>query len=247
MTLKNTLFVACTIVFIPAELQINFEQGDYVVQEGSNQNLSIVLRLRNNQNPFNIKFTPVEITNVANIPSAFIDTNVTRGSDAMSGSYQLYDVKCKCHNVCHLQTNVGSDFTNFSKIITVPAGSTTLTITHLFEVIDDDIVEIEQVFVVIAMIQNDVPNGTSCFQLTSDGTRCFGRIGATLIRINDNDGKFVSEIFSTSVIFISCVQKWSLDFLRESLLCLKILQKSLTHSPFLPALYQKRHLRNYSK
>ncbi|CAI8036861.1 hypothetical protein GBAR_LOCUS20652, partial [Geodia barretti] len=58
--------------------------------------------------------------------------------------------------------------------------------THFFTIDDDDIDEDEQSFAIVAEIGPDVPDGISCFQLRRS-TECFGRRGATEIRIIDND------------------------------------------------------------
>ena len=43
------------------ELQINFEQADYVIMEGSTERPQIRLRFRTVQNPFTITIRPVDI------------------------------------------------------------------------------------------------------------------------------------------------------------------------------------------
>ena len=50
----------CTII----GLEINFEESDYSIAEGSNLSTPIRLQFRNNQNPFTITFTPVTIDDV---------------------------------------------------------------------------------------------------------------------------------------------------------------------------------------
>ena len=64
--------------------------------------------------------------------------------------------------------------------------------SNVFSVIDDDINEIEQSFAVIAEIRTDVPD--VCFQIQVNDTNCYGRSGATEIRIRDNDRKLISEL-----------------------------------------------------
>ena len=54
---------------------------------------------------------------------------------------------------------------------------------------DDEIDEIEQSFTLVAEIGDDVPDSFACFQRHVGDTDCFGRTGATEIRIMDNDGK----------------------------------------------------------
>ena len=42
-------------------MEINFEESDYAIEEGSGLSTPIRLQFRNNQNPFTITFTPVTI------------------------------------------------------------------------------------------------------------------------------------------------------------------------------------------
>ena len=74
---------------------------------------------------------------------------------------------------------------------TVPAGSLTFTVPELFRIADDNIDEDEQSFAIVAEIGDDVPDGISCFQRGVGLTECFGRRGATEIRITDNDRMFI--------------------------------------------------------
>ena len=80
--------------------------------------------------------------------------------------------------------------------VEIPAATTDGTQTYevpdFFQVNDDDIDEIEQSFAIVATIGNDVPDAPfnfSCFQLAAGEIECFGRRGATEIRITDNDRK----------------------------------------------------------
>ena len=57
-----------------------------------------------------------------------------------------------------------------------------------YEIIDDDIDEIEQSFALVAERGDDVPEKFTCFQRHASDTECFGRRGATEIVILDNDG-----------------------------------------------------------
>ena len=90
---------------------------------------------------------------------------------------------------------VGADFSVDSTTVTVPANSTQFEIPQFFTIVDDDIDEDVQSFAVIAEIGPDVPDGVSCFQPNPGAVPCFGRKGATEIRINDNDSKFVNLAF----------------------------------------------------
>ena len=57
-------------------------------------------------------------------------------------------------------------------------------------IVDDNIDEDEQSFAIIAEIGADVPDAVACFQAEEGQTDCFGRRGATEIRITDNDRKY---------------------------------------------------------
>ena len=52
--------------------------------------------------------------------------------------------------------------------------------------------EIEQSFALVAVLGVDVPDSFICFQRQVDDCDCFGRIGATEIKIVDNDGMLCS-------------------------------------------------------
>ena len=71
-------------------------------------------------------------------------------------------------------------------------------------VIDDDVNEIEQSFALVAEIGDDVPDRFACFQRQVGNTECFGRTGATEIKIVDNDGmsitKFIDIIYEQKVL-----------------------------------------------
>ena len=58
-------------------------------------------------------------------------------------------------------------------------------------VIDDDVNEIEQSFALVAVLGDDVPDNFACFQRQVGDTECFGRTGATEIKIVDNDGIWI--------------------------------------------------------
>ena len=63
-------------------------------------------------------------------------------------------------------------------------------IPRVFNVIDDDENEIEETFVLVALLGDDVPDSFACFQKQVCDTFCLGRTGATQIKIVDNDGMF---------------------------------------------------------
>ena len=86
---------------------------------------------------------------------------------------------------------LGDDFTNEPLTITIPANRRSYTIEQFFNISDDNIDEYEQSFAIVAEIGPDVPDGVSCFQTGEGGTQFFGRLGATEIRITDNDCRFL--------------------------------------------------------
>ena len=73
----------------------------------------------------------------------------------------------------------------------VPAATTDslqiYEIPNFFSVRDDNIDEFMQSFAVVAEIGPDVPDNFTCFQRQAGLQDCFGRHGATEIRIVDND------------------------------------------------------------
>ena len=89
-----------------------------------------------------------------------------------------------------------ADFTHLPITIEIPAATDNraqaFVIPEFFQVVDDDIGEVEQSFAIVAEFGPDVievPFNFSCFQLQAGETECFGRRGATEIRITDNDRK----------------------------------------------------------
>ena len=97
-----------------------------------------------------------------------------------------------------LFSHTGDDFTSTQFLITIHA--TQYHVGHIFQVIqndilnlivtNDDVNELEQCFVLVAELGDDVPDSFACFQRSVGDTNCFGRTGATKINIVDNDGMF---------------------------------------------------------
>ena len=82
----------------------------------------------------------------------------------------------------------GEDFTDTPISITIPANREAFDIPAFFNISADNIDEYEQSFALVAEIGQDVPENTSCFQ-SAVSLGCFGRRGATEIRITDIDRK----------------------------------------------------------
>ena len=101
------------------------------------------------------------------------------------------------YNLNFCSSITGDDFSSTPFTVTVPAtednlpGAIFYTLPYSFNVTDDDVNEIEQSFALVAELM-DVPDNFACFQQQVGDTRCFGRTGATLIKIVDNDGMLFS-------------------------------------------------------
>ena len=98
------------------------------------------------------------------------------------------NVMCTTQVMC-LFILVGADFNNKSITITIPAGTKKeFEITNTFFK-DDNINEIDQSFALVGVLGDDIPDRFACFQRQKDNPACFGRTGATIVKIEDNDGK----------------------------------------------------------
>ena len=171
-----------------AGLQINFEESDYSITEGvSVLSDTMTLTFRSNQNPFSVILTPVTIDTAQNMGlGSFINfDNIARTFRATAGVYYKH---CGINSFSFPS---GDDFTYEPLAIKVPANLQRYTIQQFFNVVDDNFDEDEQSFAIVAEIGPDVPDGISCFQTAVGVTECFGRCGATQIRITDNDRKFL--------------------------------------------------------
>ena len=59
--LESVGCILSTPIHINIGLEINFEESDYAIGEGSSLSTPIRLQFRNNQNAFNVTFSPVTI------------------------------------------------------------------------------------------------------------------------------------------------------------------------------------------
>ena len=82
-----------------------------------------------------------------------------------------------------------NDFSDEPITVVVPANQQKIEIQQFFSIVDDNIDEDRQSFAVVAEIGPDVPENVSCFQLGYERRECFGRRGATEIKIIDNNRK----------------------------------------------------------
>ena len=85
----------------------------------------------------------------------------------------------------------------------------TLTLRNV-SILDDDINEAEEVFIVIIRPLG-VAESTTCFQQQSGGV-CMGNTGGIIIRIRDNDRKLIphSYLLCEDIILIHSLQTRSL-------------------------------------
>ena len=84
----------------------------------------------------------------------------------------------------------GVDFSDMPITIEIPANSREYVVEEFIVIYDDNIDEDEQSFAIVAEIGHDVPDGISCFQIATGQANCSAeRLGATQIRIDDNDRK----------------------------------------------------------
>ena len=90
-----------------------------------------------------------------------------------------------------LQCMAGVDFSNMAMTFTVPGNVNEFIIPNFFTVVDDEVNEISQSFALVAELGLDVPDDLACFQIIAGTAQCLGtgRLGATEIRITDNDGR----------------------------------------------------------
>ena len=93
---------------------------------------------------------------------------------------------------------LGKDFTDDPIEFEIPASPDKIGVfeipSSVTDIIDDEIDEFEQSFILVAELGDDVPEKFVCFQRQATGvTDCLGRSGATEIKIVDNDGEFVSN------------------------------------------------------
>ena len=78
--------------------------------------------------------------------------------------------------------------------MTIPNGTKEEFVIPNTVFFDDEIKEIDQSFALVGVLGYDVPDEFACFQRRTDDPLCFGRTGATTIKIEDNDGKYFSNV-----------------------------------------------------
>ena len=73
-------------------------------------------------------------------------------------------------------------------MLEIPANTETIALRNV-SILDDDINEAEEVFIVIIRLLG-VAESTACFQQQRGG-ECMGNTGGIIIRIRDNDRKLI--------------------------------------------------------
>ena len=93
---------------------------------------------------------------------------------------------------------LGQDFTDDPITFEIPASPDENGVfqipSSVTDIIDDEIDEFDQSFILVAEIGSDVPDSFVCFQRQAIGDNiCQGRAGATEIKIVDNDGEYLNN------------------------------------------------------
>ncbi|CAI8015468.1 hypothetical protein GBAR_LOCUS9583, partial [Geodia barretti] len=152
-------------------LRVTFDLREYGFTEGSDVHPQIRLQFTEIQNPFDITLTPVEISTIEGVGnfSRFIDFDDIASEGA--------------------RATAGDDFETTPVTFRVyPNNSILYVFDQFIDVKDEEIVEVDQFFALVATIGQNVPEGTSCFQDKASGqSECFGRVGATQIKIFNDD------------------------------------------------------------
>ena len=183
------------------ELQINFEELDYSIDEGDSTANLITMQYRRTENDFTLRLTPVSIADSETMYDvvAFVDpADIDEEARATAGDIYADIFVCiyKGHNMfsysctyIHLLSFADDDFSSAPFEVIIPAGTTTFVLPPNFEVEDDIVNEIEQFYALIGELGADVTDRFACFQRQDGDERgcAAGRTGATAIRIIDND------------------------------------------------------------
>ena len=102
-------------------LEINFEESDYSITEGSGLTTPITLQFRNNQNAFTITFAPVTIDAVEGMSLGrnFINSEtILEESRAEPGNVLILVKRCNCSQFSYKVYN-RSRLYNFQVVITI--------------------------------------------------------------------------------------------------------------------------------
>ena len=109
---------------------------------------------------------------------------------------------CICDDI-YVLVPLGKDFTDDSSVVTIPASP---DVNGEFEIpanfttiIDDEIDEFEQSFILVAEIGSEVPDSFVCFQRQAVGTGCMGR---EQVQQKLELGIMMVSIWTSSIYFI---------------------------------------------
>ena len=81
----------------------------------------------------------------------------------------------------------GVDYDDRVFVRTIPSSTTSHVLSQDIRIYEDNVNEIEQRFALVGMLGGEIPEEFACFQVTFGEAECRGRVGATGIRIRDND------------------------------------------------------------
>ena len=79
------------------------------------------------------------------------------------------------------------DYDDMVFVKEIPPSTTSRVLSQDIRINDDDINEVEQRFALVAELGPQIPDDFACFHVTFGEAECRGRVGATGIRIRDND------------------------------------------------------------
>ena len=181
--LHNTL-LSSAFFSLPAVLEINFVEFDYSLLEGS-ETLSSQISFA-----FHITLTPVSVDEAESRGLGNFINSMSIGPLFRATAGVLAFLKLLFYPYS-LNLLIRSDFAEQSLTIQIPANRWSYDVRDFLSIVNDNVDEDEQSFAVVAEIGRDISDEISCFQTLVGQAECFGRQGATQIRIVDNDRKYL--------------------------------------------------------
>ena len=104
-------------------------------------------------------------------------------------TYSLADKStCACNELMIISfTGLSNDYDNTVFFKMIPSSTTSRVVSQNIRINNDNINEIEQHFALVGELGPEIPDEFACFRVTFGEAECRGRVGATGIRIRDND------------------------------------------------------------
>ena len=109
---------------------------------------------------------------------AYIDKSLT-------GNTSIYYKIDAQHSLVH-STSTG-DYNDEIFVKTIPPSTTSRVLSQDILIENDNVNEIEQRFALVVELGPEIPDNFACFRVVFGEAECRGRVGATGIRIRDND------------------------------------------------------------